>query len=158
MEDLVKICFELDPSEWHGSYIESVWAECIPGGSYSTYVIRNTPFYMKGVSFLDVVRAEKKKEDNDGSLYFSEVIDRSGHSTYRVLVDPENREFFDFWKRLETLGCHYESATHNTTEGKRKLYAIDVPANANISKIRDLLKEGEDADIWLFEEGHVESS
>jgi hypothetical protein len=140
-QNLVKLTFNLSP-DWHGSSTESVWAEPTPNG---TLIIRNTPFYAKGVSFLD----EVSFADEDGAAVFEDVVQKSGHSTYRILQPNKNKieRFEEFWKPIERLGCSLESKID-----KNALYAVDVPPNVDVRSIYSLLEEGEKADVWDFEE------
>lgn len=146
MDNLVKIFFEL------GDATESVWAEPVSGDS-STFVIRNTPFFAKGVSFLDTVIADIDK-DRDDVFIFSRAKKGSGHSTYRIIIEQISKTFLSYWKKLEKLGCSYESASYETSEGDKILYAIDVPALTDIYAVYTILEKGEKNGIWIFEEGH----
>jgi hypothetical protein len=76
---LVKVKFVLDPGEWHGSATETLWAA--PVGQ-NQYRLENSPFYAFGVSYQDVVAAQR----TDNELEFVSVVSRGGHSTYRILV------------------------------------------------------------------------
>ena len=78
-----------------------------------------------------------------------EVVERSGHSTYRVLVSEGAP--LDIWQRqlalLQEIGCSYERATE-------RLFGIDVPSDVNIHDVYRLLADGEAGGAWSFEEGH----
>ncbi|MEL7521275.1 MAG: hypothetical protein AAGJ80_06605, partial [Cyanobacteria bacterium J06553_1] len=52
-------------------------------------------------------------------------------------------------------GCSYESGTEKMSDGKKILYAIDVPTETDVYEVYDILEEGEEKDVWVFEEGHV---
>jgi len=139
---LVKIAFELpkdDPSP-HG--IETVWAEAL---GMERYRLDNSPFYMYGVSYGDVVLAKVAH----GQLVFAGVAERGGHSTYRIFLTKKfgEEDFKKHWKPFEKLGCAYEVAT-------KRLIVIDVPPEADIYKVYKLLEDGEAAGVWDFEEGH----
>lgn len=55
---LTKVFFKLDPAEWHGLQTESLWAEPLAGTKNGdVFVIKNSPFYSREVSYLDVVKA-----------------------------------------------------------------------------------------------------
>jgi hypothetical protein len=140
--DLVKVSFEVPPDSIPGGGTEIIWAEDLGGGSYR---IRNSPFYVKGISFEYIVRA-KEKEDQ---LLFSDVAGRGGHSTYRLFLRDGRSEddFIRAWEPLEQLGCSYEGAT-------KRLLAIDVPPETNIYEAYKRLQDGEAAGIWDFQEGH----
>jgi len=153
MSDLIKIFFELDSSEWHGSTIETMWAEPLEN-SKKVFQIKNTPFYAKNISFLDIITAQKNN-DEDSVFYFSGVVERSSHSTYRILSEIENAKFELYWKRLERIGCSYESGYQETSEGRKMLYAVDIPKTTDIYEAYKILEDGENCKIWIFEEGHV---
>ena len=57
-----------------------MWAE--PLGE-DRYRLRNSPFYARGFSFLDVVIAERQ---TDGFPVVRRPLVRSGHSTYQLVV------------------------------------------------------------------------
>lgn len=143
-ENLFKITFLLDPDDWHGYGTESVWAEYVFEDSYR---LLNSPFFATGVSAEDVIRATPRQE----ALFFEKVIERAGHSTYRVIVDNSTDEptFNEYWSPLQELGCTYESAQLNAL-----LLAVDVPTYASIHRVYELLERGEIDGIWGFEEGH----
>jgi hypothetical protein len=139
--NMVKILFELDPNAWHGSAAETLWATPVEKDEYT---LENVPFYVFGVSYGDRVLARLQ----DGIPVFKEVIRRSGHSTYRILLKKERASEFDkFWQPLREHGCTYE-------EGFKHLLAVDVPPHANIFEVYQLLEDGEKAEVWSFEEGH----
>ena len=147
---LVKVRFYVGDEKWHHVESESVWAEMVENNIYR---IRNTPFYVKGISFEDLVTVKEM----GGILFFNSVFKHSGHSTYRVMMpipSEENKglkeKFIEYWKPLESVGCSYES----TKIGRIDFYAIDVPPEANIYHVYDLLMLGENDHIWDFEEGH----
>jgi hypothetical protein len=146
--NLVKIHFELNPSEWHQTPGETLWAEPLIGaGEPAAFRLENSPCHAFGVSYQDVVRAVER----DGMYEFAGVIAHSGRSTYRLVVDQENDVFWEWWKKLQDLGCTYESGD---CRGMR-LYAVDVPAEADIHAVYAILEKGEEQKIWRFEEGHV---
>lgn len=149
-----RIYFDLDPGEWHGQPREGLWGEKIENSPSGTvYRLMNSPFFARGVSFRDVVRATRGHDGEE--LQFAGVLDRSGHSTYMILVPPDARSFEDYWSRLEALGCTYESATWNISLGKRTLYSVDVPDTTDIYRVYAILEEGEKVGLWRFQEGHV---
>jgi hypothetical protein len=151
--NLTKVCFDLDPREWHGSACERLWAEYV-GDTVDGRALQlnNSPFFTKGVSFLDIVAATKTEY---ADYKFERVLDRSGHSTYMLLVPPDSKRFMAFWTRLKGLGCTYESATITTSLGERTLYSVDVPPSADIYAVYEILEEGEKSEAWIFQEGHV---
>jgi hypothetical protein len=151
---LTRIYFLLDPTDWHGRDNEGLWAEPLERATLgAAFRLRNSPFFFRGVSFLDIVRAAPS---SDGQRFeFAGVIDHSGHSTYMVLARPECPEFEVYWSGLKKLGCTYESATMETSLGPRMLYSVDVPAAADIYAVYENLTKGEEDKVWMFQKGHV---
>lgn len=142
---LVKINFPLPEEDHaHGVEAENLWAKPLSDGGYR---IENTPFYAYGVSFQDIVAAE----EDGGRLVYRGVQSRSGHSTYRILIqNPEGYKDSNFkvaWVPLADLGCTFEVA-------KSRWLAIDVPALTDVFAVYALLEEGERSGLWTFEEGH----
>jgi hypothetical protein len=151
----VKIIFQLDPTDWHGSASEGLWAEPVDKASPGTaYRLINSPFFVRGVSFLDLVRAASRTDGGPG-LEFAGVIDHSGHSTYMLLVPVVCPDFDAYWARLQELGCTYESSSIRTGLGERMLYSVDVPPASDIYRVYGVLEEGERNNVWIFQEGHV---
>jgi hypothetical protein len=152
-DDLVKIAFNIDPEDWHLTSSEAVWAKVLKelGG----FRVMNTPYFIRGISFMDVVLA--KPIGPEGFLEFTGIVcERSGHSTYRLLVPPFDNTFHRMWKGLEEIGCTYECLRGiQTSLGEKDLFAVDVPPRAYIYKAYEVFASGEREKIWLFEEGHV---
>ena len=139
-DNVEKIYFDLE-EDWHGYKSESVWGEVLDS---NRYILRNVPFYVKGVSVEDHIRVMEK----EGQLWFEEVVKHSGHSTYRIIITGDNAlPELNEWASLEELGCTYEKGTGN-------LYAVDVPPTTDIYAVYGLLEQGEKEGFWEFEEGH----
>lgn len=138
-----KMTIPLAANAWHGFGTETVWVEGLSDG---TLRLKNTPFFAKGLSYLDVV--DVKIEDDE--LLFSGVRQRGGHSTYRLILEDAATEvqFAERWKALAALGCTYESFAD------LRLYAVDVPSAGAVKAVYQLLRAGESDGIWDFEEGH----
>jgi hypothetical protein len=59
--DRERVYFPLDPTDWHGRPNEGLWAEPLKGATPATaYRLRNSPFFVRGVSFLDTVRVASR--------------------------------------------------------------------------------------------------
>lgn len=146
MTDNTKIYFEIpDAGE-----TESLWAEPAEAKLLEKrFRLLNSPFFVYGVSFLDVVIATPRSYGN--GYDFVRVDERSGNSTYRVIADPAVFENSELWEKLHALGCAYESAPHDG----QALFSINVPAQANIYYVYGLLDMGEQTGLWIFEEANV---
>jgi Domain of unknown function (DUF4265) len=142
---LFKLILPLGDNAWHGFESETVWVQ---GLSDRTLLLRNSPFFAKGLSNLNVVDA--KVENNE--LVFAGVRSKGGHSTYRLMVGNavSDTRFQERWKELAALGCTYESFSGVDL----KLYTVDVPPASNVEAIYVVLQAGERNGIWDFEEGH----
>lgn len=142
--NLEKVLIELEEDAWHGHAVESVWVEKV---GKDRYRIMNVPFYAYGLSIEDVIVTK----DYRGTHAVLTVVERSGHSTYRLFlaegVGIDSQVFRENWILLQNLGCTYERAT-------RSLLAVDVPPLAEIHEVYQLLEHGVAAGVWDFEEGH----
>jgi hypothetical protein len=147
-ENLVKIRFQTDPDGLGGGSPERLWAKRL-SQSQNAFELHNSPFYAKGVSYLDVVEASEDSESKSAFEYLR-TLSPSGHSTYRILVAKSSKEFADWWAKLSAFGCTHEYSD----EGEKWLYAVDVPPAADIFAVYEVLNEGERQSIWLFDEGH----
>ncbi len=140
--DMVKIKIPLAQDNLAGAEAEWIWAEPLEDG---TYVVKNVPFYAKGISCEDVVKAEP----DDGALVFKGVVRHSGHSTYRIYANA-GRTTPDVEALLGTLRglhCDIEPATD-------KLVGVDVLPEADVYKVYEAMAESERAGIIDFDEGH----
>ena len=147
MSERAKVVFELEKGEFPYS-TESVWAERISGNRFR---LLNSPFFVFGVSCEDVVEAEPH-----GHIYrFVRVLQRSGRSTYRIILQGErtinDAEFLQRWQAFQDAGCTYESAND-------KYISIDMPPTADVHLLYQLLQDGENMGVCVFEEGHYAQS
>lgn len=146
MPSQVKIRVPTDAEDWHGLTGERLWATGLGGDRYR---IDNVPLYAYGLSYGDIVTAR-----SDGDLLtFTGVVGQGGNSTYRVLLRPGHGrpDFERYWARLEPLGCFYES-----TSDPENVFAISVPADADVALVYRILEEGAAEGIWHFDEGNFE--
>ena len=118
---------------------ESIWAKKVG----DNFQVENIPFYIKSVSFKDIVKVELIKEE----LIATEIIKESGHSTIRIYFDKQFKEIDAVRKKLEKMGCGSE-VSHNP-----RIVAIDIPVNIKYNSIREYLDIGEKKNFWEYEEG-----
>lgn len=154
-DNLMKIRFELDPKDWHLCPAENMWAERVSEGPPQV-ILRNIPFHVEGVSFLDTVFVRRVQAEGGAYFAFDGVAARGGHSTYMILTSMECPKFSKYWSKLQELGCRYESGDLETSYGRKMLYAVDVPPESDIEAVRALLNQGEVDGVWIFQEGNVE--
>ena len=136
----VKLVFHIPSKDGKSDMTETLWASSVGGGRYQ---VENSPFLAYDVSYLDIVEA---KAGEDGRLMATRVVNRGGHSTYRVMVRKQE-EADGLLRRLNNLGATYESSSN-------QLIAFDVPANAQHAEIVQVLKKGEEDAVWEYE-GHI---
>ncbi|MEP1383249.1 DUF4265 domain-containing protein [Alteromonas sp. CI.11.F.A3] len=140
MENLVKVSITLTSDNIQNACTETMWAKPLGNGHYR---LQNSPFAAYGFSYLDVVKAI-----GNGIPDVVEIVENSGHSTYRVLLKAgvlESDRFRQYWQKLENIGCTYEGS-------QSKLLSIDVPPSTDIFKAYSILESGESAGVWEFEE------
>jgi hypothetical protein len=147
-DDLIKVWFRFVPRpDWFTMDSEGLWAE--PVGP-DTARVRNVPFLQDGVAEGDIVRF---MTNDDGVNWVVERVQASGNCTIRVLPDPSGplrlsaRAVHD---RFTQFGMGSESWSESFP-----FVAFNVPAGADFSAIKALLKSGEDAGWWSCEEGCV---
>jgi hypothetical protein len=111
-------------------------------------VLDNSPFYAFDISLGDFFLVE----EIDREYFFSRVIRRGGHSTYRIKlpIGKEHGYFLEHWRTLEGLGCTYEGSSVND----RRLYSLDVPPEVDVFEVFKILEGKEVLGIWVFEEAH----
>jgi hypothetical protein len=153
-ENYIKLRFFLDPADWHGSSAELLWTEPIWGGTTKVFRLMNSPFFARGVSYLDVVRAIPAP---DGlGLDYAGTIEKSGHSTIWLMVPSgPPAGFHNYWVSLQKLHCNYEGEFMNTAGGGQTLYAIDVRPEADIGSVLSIIEEGQANNVWNFQIGDL---
>ena len=149
---MIKVSFDLDHTDWHGHPAETMWADPVPEIGSSAFRLKNSPFFVTGVSYLDIV--DTTPTEGDALLDFKRVIRRSGHSTYMILVKEDEFRFDEYWSGLRALGCSYEGGHIKLSIGHRKLCSVDVPPSADINRIIAILERGQNDGIWMYQEGY----
>jgi len=118
------------------------------------FSIESIPFFVKGISRGDIVRAKvtRNSEVQEAEFFeFENVVDRGGHNTYRLLLrnkrpnDPDSTE-----KELLEKGLAVE-----INDGD--FLAIDVPPTANQKEIDDYLIAESESGRWGLQDGFVTS-
>ena len=156
-ETLVKIHFELDGDGWPGHGTETLWAMPIAENDQRVFQLRNSPFYTRGINYLDVVRATPI-ENSYRMFDFAEVIERGGHSTYILLIRPDDARRGAYCNMLEALGCSYEGAQIALNGVEHLLYSVDVPPTTDVYEVYEILERGEREGVWMFQEGYANVS
>lgn len=132
-EALVRIRVPLDPpAGTPGPVDDWVWAEPLGSGRFR---VESCAFFAYGLSRDDVVSASAGPGDEAPRL--DDVVEKGGHRTLRAALSPtvELRDpvVQGLLERLLELGC-----THETL--RPKLIALDVPAEADVTVVAELLQ------------------
>lgn len=143
-EGLVRIRVALEPAAGStGPSDDWLWAEPLGSGRYR---VESCPFFAYGVSRDDVVRATEPSRDEAPRL--EDVLEKGGHRTLRVALDPEvdvtDGAVQGLLERLLELGC-----THETL--RPKLVALDVPPEVDVTIVAELLQALADDRTILWE-------
>ena len=141
--DLTKVVFSVEKADGREHAHETMWAEPVGKGRFR---LRSVPFHVCGASRGDTVLARETAEGRR----VEEILERGGHSTYRIFVTDADalQRFWEYWKPLADHGCTFERAA-------ARLFAVDVPPEADLQEVRALLAKGEAARVWEHEEAHV---
>jgi hypothetical protein len=126
MDELTKILF---PDE-HQKYDETLWAT--PLGN-NLYKLDNSPFFVYGVSWQDVVEAEFSREKS--MLVFSKVVEKSGNRTIRIVLEKSANDSQVSKKILDDLiemGCSYEGAN-------QRYISVNIPPSVNLESVSQVL-------------------
>ena len=148
--DRVKVRFvlEREDEDWPPVGSEGVWARPLSGDQYE---LDNVPWFARNVAFGDRVRAEL---DDDGVLVVAERVEWSGRYTVRVIPlgdAPAEDLVGRVIREFAALGASCESALPSF-----RLVALDIPWDADLSRIKGLLVAGETDGRWGYEEGCVD--
>jgi hypothetical protein len=140
--DMVKVHFEL-PEPDMGIGGESLWAA--PVGT-NLYELRNSPWHVRNVNWLDVVEAVPQNESEWPE--FVRVHKRSGHRTIHVHIldagKSRTQEILDYCNRL---GSTYEGMDDT-------MYALDFPPRIQVTPTIEYLESLKARDMadWRINE------
>ncbi|WP_407566315.1 DUF4265 domain-containing protein [Streptomyces sp. 184] len=129
-ERLYKVAFDLPEktAHWARASAERLWA-----GKTSVRMevqVRNTPFYVKGVAFGDIVRVRADHERRE--LVFEEFVSESGHSAVRVIIKGDGMGG-EVDTMLRAFDCSWE------IDATGSLWAVDVPPHVDYASMRTAL-------------------
>ena len=130
--DLVKVHFDL-PEPAMGVSGESLWAV-----GPNLYELRNSPWHVRNVNWLDIVEAIPRNEDEWPE--FVRVHKRSGHRTIHIVILNAGAV-----RKQEVLdNCNRHGSTYEGMDDR--LYALDFPpgveVNPAIAYLEDLKAQG----------------
>lgn len=144
----VKIIVPLEQDEdgYPPAGSERLWAIRAGEGRYQ---IDNIPFFARDLALGDIVSAVPEEGADEGILRYHQVLEPSGHSTFRILVNDES-QVPEVCGLLEQLGCGTERSH------LPRLVAIDIPPEVSLSAVRDALAQGVSQERWEYEEACLE--
>ncbi len=123
---------------------EQLWVRRINSGE-NNFEICCIPFFLYNLSLGDKVRTKARH----GKKYiFQEVIERSGHQTFRIWFNKKDEDRFQIINELKEMGCLLEWQTP-----KGSLLAIDVSSNELGGKVAHYLFEKEQQGLLIYETG-----
>ncbi|MBC2879521.1 DUF4265 domain-containing protein [Streptomyces sp. TYQ1024] len=144
----VRVVFELPQGSdgWPPARTERLWAVRV---SEDRARLDNIPFFVRGFALGDVVRFAA---DADGVLQVKEAVEYSDNCTVRV-IPAEGGHLAE--KRQAVLDAFAPLGVDGEGLGQFGLVALNVPASADIPRVKRLLVGGEELGRWHYEEGCV---
>lgn len=124
---------------------ERLWALHVGEGRYQ---IDNIPFFARDLAWGDVVSAVPEEGAEEGVLRYDQVLQSSGHSTFRILVHDET-QMSELCGLMERLGCDTERSH------LPRLVAIDIPPSVPLAAVRQALSPGVSQERWAYEESCI---
>lgn len=103
--------------------------------------IKNIPFFAPNIAYDDKISVEEE----DGYLYFYELIESSEHSTIQI-VFLDNTKADQIIREIESLGCSWEGFN------KQEIIAVDVPPDIDYKKVKEYLNNKSDGNILDYKE------
>jgi hypothetical protein len=139
-EVLVELIVPLprDADTWHDFEAEALWAEDLGEGRY---LLRSAPFLAFDLAVEDVVTADMVGAER----VLTGVAERGGGSCYRLHVPGGAERAQSRLDALEELDV--------SAEVDGEWVALDVPAQTDLEEVYVLLSDGEEAEVWTFDEG-----
>ena len=123
--------------EWPPVRGECVWATVLGD---DRYLIDNIPFFAMDIALNDVVEA---KSTDGGELEFVRKVRSGGHSTLRVLAEPDLQS--ELRGQILALGCGIEA------DGSGVQFAVDVPPESDLEAVLALCEGWLAAEIAGYE-------
>lgn len=143
MSARVKLRFPFTNADGEGE-TEAMWALKRDDG----YELDNIPFYVKELALGDVVSAHAEA---DGTLWFSELVRPSGHSTIQLWFSNE-QDVQSIRDALKRMGCASEVSE------LPRLVAVDVPSNVPYAKVKEFFDQAEQAGTFEYQEACLGST
>lgn len=120
---------------------ETLWIDFLGDDRYQ---IKNIPFYTRNIAYNDIITVEEE----DGNLYFDELIEPSEHSTVQIVFF--NHDLIQQTiKDLEEFNCSWEGIN------EQEIIAVDVPSDVNYKSIKEYLDKRLGDDILDYREAAI---
>lgn len=148
-KDFIQISLPVERDSWDGASSEGIWAKLVKAlpPHRAIVEVRNIPAPTKILSFGDKISVVY----SEGRVEFDAMIERGGHSTYRVFAENKSFDASRMLDMIKAMGCDWEMGKHRGGQ----LDALDVPPEANIHDVYEILDKGQREGHWLFQEGYV---
>ncbi len=143
---MFKVAFDLEQvaDNWPPFSVERLWAR--KTGVVGELELVNTPFFVRGVAFGDVVRVHPDHDRRE--MVFDEVTARSGNSTVRIVLNDEDcRDAL--LELFERAGCTWEFS------GAGPHLTVNIPASVDYRELRRKLVELKTSGVIGVEEAFV---
>ncbi len=112
---------------WPPFEVEHIWLDLTDDG----YVVKNTPFYTRGISYEDKIEIVSI----DGIYIDSwNLMKSSGNSTVWVMEIKKNA-FKNILRRIQSIDCLVEAGIPNG------YYSVTVPLGVRISQFEELINK-----------------
>jgi hypothetical protein len=145
-DNVIKVIAAVDEDDPWGRGTEGLWAEPLGGDRFKLW---NVPWHARGLNWGDIVRCERREMEGGGEhLQIADVVERSGHvgfSAYFYAETPEEQRNAVL-RDLEGMGAWFEWYEPGG-EGRGRLYAVDVPPDADWQRVYDYLTKAEERGV-----------
>lgn len=144
MSKPVKVLFDLenDGDGYPPVAHELLNVSCLANGDYQ---IKNAPFFVRNISYHDVIRAKKSSIENQ--LEFIGVVKESTFTSISIIIFDQKLDVF-LMELLDGLNCVIEFGEFK----QYRILAVAIPETADYMKLRIQLEKLEDDDKMSFEE------
>ncbi|TPG31113.1 DUF4265 domain-containing protein [Flavobacterium pectinovorum] len=106
--------------------VESVWAAKEGNG----YRIKNIPFFAPNIAYDDIISVE----DDNGELFFDDIVEESGNSTLQIIIYNEN-DIEETIKKIESFDCGWEGSN------LKGYISVNVPKEISYLPVKSFLSK-----------------
>lgn len=117
---------------------EALWIEPLDDNKYQ---VKNIPFFAPNIAYNDIISVE----DDEGNLYFEELVKASEHSTIQIVIFNEQKAN-EIIRNIEHFGCSWEGMENQT------ILAVDVPPSVNYNILKKYLDKSLTENIFDYKE------